>query len=337
VVSRASDVQGPILAIPRARAEFYEPDSDLSQFSIRDSLQLRGAAPCFLNATRRIEEDTLLKAAGRLGFYFEALLVLGAMVPAVACGQTVRAEAPGQPFVSVAQVESAPLPEAPEPVNSSSVATSSSVTGSGNDDGKAGDRNARTRALVAGPHTKFIQPGEMAPPLTVGDKIILGLRSSVSPSTALGWVVAAGYEQVANKSPNYGQTGTGFAQRLGAAAARNASEDIFADAVLAPVLHEDPRYYKMGDAHNVFARVTYAVTRVVITRTDSGGSTLNIAVLGGNLAGSALTQAYYPPPNRGFKEVAETFGGSLGGSALHFAVGEFIGDLAEAVHLKHAE
>ena len=279
----------------------------------------------------------MLKVAGRLGRYFEGLLALGAMVPAVACGQTVSAEAQGQTFVSIAPVGSTPLPEAPEPVSSSSAALSTLAMGSGNDEGKAGDWNAGTGPRVAGPHEKFIEPGEMAPRLTVGDKIILGLRSSVSPSTALGWVFSAGYEQVVNGSPNYGQTGKGFAQRLGAAAARNASEDIFADAVLAPALREDPRYYKMGNAHNVFARTAYAVTRVFITRTDGGGSTLNIALLGGNLAGSALTQAYYPPPNRGFKQVAETFGGSLGGSALHFAVGEFFGDLAVAVHLKHAD
>jgi hypothetical protein len=190
--------------------------------------------------------------------------------------------------------------------------------------------------------TKYIAAGQSAPKINAGDKILIGLRDAGSLFGAAGWVASASYSQILNGSPNYGapdngRGGKAFAQRLGAAAARDSSEGIFTDAVMASVLHEDPRYYKMGPGHNFFKRAVYAVTRPIITRTDGGRTTINFALLSGNLAGSALTQAYYPPVNRGFSQTMQTFGGSLGGSAVGFAVSEFLGDVLQTIHLKKPE
>ena len=187
---------------------------------------------------------------------------------------------------------------------------------------------------VAGKYDKVILPGQVAPRLTVHDKVILGVRDQIAPFSIIGWVVDAGYEQATNGTPNYPQTGKGFGQRVGAAAARDSSEGIFDESILAPILHEDPRYYKMGSGHNFFSRAIYAATRPVLTRTDGGRQTINFAELGGDFGGSALTQLYYPQLNRSFDEVLKTFGGSLGGDALSYLVSEFLSDTLQAIHLK---
>jgi hypothetical protein len=187
---------------------------------------------------------------------------------------------------------------------------------------------------MAGHLDKYIEPGERVPTLRVGDKILLGFKDSISPLSAAGWVLSAGWEQLVNGSPNYGTNGKAFAQRLGASAARDVSEGIFTDSVMSSVLHEDPRYYKMGSGHNVIKRAAYAATRTIITRTDGGHTTINLAFLSGNLAGAALTQAYYPPVNRGFTQVLQTYGGSIGGGALGFLASEFLGDIFHAMHHK---
>ncbi len=184
-----------------------------------------------------------------------------------------------------------------------------------------------------GRYSKTVLPGHSAARLTVHDKVILGIKENLSPISAAGWVISAGYEQATNGSPNYGQTGKGFAQRLGAAAARSSSENIFQDSVLASVLHEDPRYYKLGSGHNFFTRVIYAGTRPIIGKTDGGRRTINFSDLGGDLAGAALTQAYYPPLNRGVTEVLKTFGGSVGGDAIGFLASEFLSDALHGLHI----
>jgi hypothetical protein len=182
---------------------------------------------------------------------------------------------------------------------------------------------------------KYIKPGQMTPRLTVGDKVKIGIKDAVSPLSAVGWITAAGYSHLVNGQPNYGTNGTAFAQRFGAAAARAGSEGIFSDSIMSSVFHQDPRYYKLGSQQNFFKRVGYSITRPLITRTDGGHQTVNISYLGGNLAGSFLTQAYYPPVNRGVSQVMQTFGGSVGGGALGFFVSEFLDDALQAVHLQH--
>lgn len=193
------------------------------------------------------------------------------------------------------------------------------------------------RTRHAGRLDKFIEPTEIAPPLTAGDKVLLGIRSSVTPFTIAGWVGSATYGQITDGTPNYGQNFRGFSQRLGAAAARSSSEDIFTDSIFAPLLHQDPRYYELGRGHNPAARAVYAISRVFITRTDGGRTTLNLSLLAGNGAGAALTQTYYPPINRGVEETAKTFGTSLGGSALGFVLSEFLGPAARRFELKHSD
>jgi hypothetical protein len=186
----------------------------------------------------------------------------------------------------------------------------------------------------AGPFDKYIDPGQPAPRLGAGDKILLGMRDATSPVSVGAWVVIAGYEQAVNGKPHYGTNRVAFAQRFGASAARDTSEDIFGESILAPILHEDPRYYILGHGNSPVHRFTYAVTRALITRTNDGGRTVNFSQIGGNLAGAALTQAYYPPADKGVVKTIEIFGGSEAGSALGFVVSEFFSGLYEKVHFK---
>jgi hypothetical protein len=155
----------------------------------------------------------------------------------------------------------------------------------------------------------------------------MGLQGALSPYAAVGWISAAGYEQVTGTPPNYGTDRGAYGQRLGASAIRAISEDVLADSVLAPAFHEDPRYYRLGHGHKFLTRVVYAASRAIITRSDSGGTVPNLSQIGGNLAGAVLTNAYYPQANRTAIETMETFGGSLGGTALGDGIAEFFASI----------
>jgi hypothetical protein len=152
-----------------------------------------------------------------------------------------------------------------------------------------------------------------------------------------GWVISAGWSHLINGSPNYGVNGEAFAQRLGAAAALNSSKEIFSDSVLAPVFHQDPRYYQLGNSHKFFNRGIYAATRPIIGRTDSGKTIPNYAFILGTGAAAALTQTYYPDRNISGTQFARTWVTSLGGSALGYLVSEFGGDAIQWLHIKKHE
>jgi hypothetical protein len=161
---------------------------------------------------------------------------------------------------------------------------------------------------------------------------MFGVHAAFSPYGILSWTAAAGYEQLLNGSPNFGTDRGAFGQRLGAAAIRDSTEDIFSDSVLSPIFHEDPRYYRLGSEHRLAVRVLYAITRPLITRSDEGAATPNLALVGGTLAGAGLTNAYYPRNNRGARQTFEIFGGSIGGEAFSDAIREFFGDFTQRLH-----
>ena len=288
------------------------------------------------------------------GFAVLALLAGGAGAVQAQSGVAMRETVPAVPAVVAEAVPAHDdLPDAPDAassslrssvssLHSSAFSLSSSASGNGAGEDEATSQTVGTPGSstprVAGRYDTVILPGQTAARLTVHDKVLFGVKDSISPFSAAGWVLSAAYEQVTDGSPNYGvlgntQTGKSFAQRLGAAAARDTSETIFSESILAPILHEDPRYYAQTN-RNFFYRVFYAGTRPIFTRTDGGKSTINLSQLGGNLAGSALTPAYYPAVNRPFSEVLRTFGGSVGGSAVGDLASEFLPGLLEAVHFK---
>lgn len=179
-----------------------------------------------------------------------------------------------------------------------------------------------------------VLPGETAPGQTVRDKMIGSVKDSISPFSLIGETISAGYSQARNGSPNFGTDVPAFGQRLGASLARGTSQKIFNEGVLAAALREDPRYYQMGRRKPFFERLVYAGTRPLISRTDSGRTTPNLALLGGYLGAAALTKTYYPPLNQGFSQTLQTYGNSLGGSALGYVVSEFLSDVLPVLHLE---
>ena len=187
---------------------------------------------------------------------------------------------------------------------------------------------------IAPLYHKYIEPGQTAQSLTSRDKVLFGFHQLLSPYLLLTVATAAGYEQALNGSPNYGADAGAYGQRVGAAAIRDASQTIFSDSIMAPILREDPRYYVMGNRRNAVIRAGYAVSRIFVTRSDDGAATPNYSLFAGYAGAAALENAYYPANNQGASETAKSFGGSLGGAALSNVIREFLPDLLHASHLE---
>jgi len=260
---------------------------------------------------------------------FAGAALVGFLLPCFGAGAQGRAPGDVPRQTEISAVEPAPdtlLPDAPS-VRRIAPSSSAALSNSGQ----------QSAMPLAGRYDKYIQPGEAALRLTPSDKFVLGFRDAFSPTSIAVWVLVAGYEQVLNGSPNWPQTDGGFLRRAGAAAARDTSNGVFGDSVFAPIFHQDPRYYRIGRRRNLGYRLVYALTRPLVTRTDGGRSAPNLSLVAGTAFGSWLTNAYYPAVNQGLYQTAKTFGGSMGSSALGFAVAEFADDVLESLHLKRPE
>ena len=94
-------------------------------------------------------------------------------------------------------------------------------------------------------------------------------------------------------------------------------------AVLASLFHEDPRFFRKGPASPIIHRIVYAVSRVVITRRDSGKNAFNFSGIVGMGMGIGLSNAYYPPKSVSAGEMESRVATSLVSSALGNLLPEF--------------
>jgi len=138
---------------------------------------------------------------------------------------------------------------------------------------------------VSDPTTPYV-------PLRVQDKWRLFVKETLDPFTFGSSAAGAALSQWHNTAPKYGEGTLPYFQRFGAAQADVTTQNFFSDAVLASLLHEDPRYFRKGPAFTILRRIGYAVSRVVITRKDSGRDGFSYSGVFGTGLGIALSNAY---------------------------------------------
>lgn len=166
-------------------------------------------------------------------------------------------------------------------------------------------------------------------PLRVRDKWWLFVKESVDPYAFFSAAAGAGISQWHNEDPKYGYGWKPYMQRFGAAQADLTSQNFFQDAVLASLFHEDPRYFREGPSFTVLHRIVYSVSRVIITRRDSGKDSFNFSGTVGMELGIALSNTYYPPKSVNGGEMAYRTFSSLVASALGNLLPEFWPDVKE--------
>ena len=173
-------------------------------------------------------------------------------------------------------------------------------------------------------------------PLRAGDKWRLFVKESVNPFAFFSAAAGAGISQWHNEDPKYGVGFEPYLQRFGAAQADLTSQNLFQDAVLPSLFHEDPRYFRKGPGSTVSHRIAYAVSRAVITRRDSGKDGFNFSGIIGMELGIVLSNAYYPPKSVNGEEMAYRTFTSLTAAALGNLLPEFWPDIkARLAHRKH--
>src|SRR5690348_6662232 len=129
--------------------------------------------------------------------------------------------------------------------------------------------------------------------LSVRQKLNLFANDTFDRWTVIKAAADAGIGQASDR-PHYGQGAEGYGKRFGAALADGASCNFFTQFAFAALLKEDPRYFALGNGSSGSHRFAYALSRVLVTRNDSGGNGPNLSVILGGAVATALSNAYYP-------------------------------------------
>lgn len=106
---------------------------------------------------------------------------------------------------------------------------------------------------------------------------------------------------------------------------------------LPSLLHEDTRFYPLGNGHPVAVRALYVISRQGVTRTYGGRQTPNIAGLGGKVLTQLVSRQYYPAGTSNFGVLAEKFGYSAMRDVIFTSIREFYPDIAAHYIRKHRE
>lgn len=144
----------------------------------------------------------------------------------------------------------------------------------------AGNGTSNDRLFYTMPNFLTLENAGQLPPLTTGEKFKVITRISFDYFEYPWYGLLAGIGQARNSEPENGQGAAGYSKRYGVAFADGTVENFMTGAVLPSLLRQDPRYYHMGKGR-FLNRLGYAVSRIFITRSDSGGEQSNYSEIFG--------------------------------------------------------
>jgi hypothetical protein len=247
--------------------------------------------------------------------------LLAGMTVAGALGQTAsQGQLPDGPVVAVLL---------PEPGSSTSVVLepqSGAATGSGKASQNPSQPKQTKRILGLIPNFKSVNADQELPPMSIKEEFIEATEDTFDYSALPLPALLSLYNLKTNATPQFGHGGLGYGRYLWHAVLDQTTENYFVEFIVPAATHEDPRYYTLGKG-GFRKRALYSLSRVVITRSNSGSREFNASeVLGAGLS-AGLSNAYYPSSQRTFGNTAKQWGTDVGVDAVSFLFKEFWPDI----------
>jgi hypothetical protein len=161
----------------------------------------------------------------------------------------------------------------------------------------------------------------VSPPLTPGQKWDLVYHTAKDPYTFAIAFIVSGFGEAEDNS-NYGWGPGGYFKDVGASYLDNVDGALIGNAVLPILLHQDPRYFRLGHG-SLVRRILNAAGSTIICKGDNGKTEFNISNVAGNFIAGAISNTYYPAKNRGVglaidNAVVVTAEGAVGAQLLEF-------------------
>lgn len=260
------------------------------------------SAGCLLTIRPNLRHDSrrqeALLLAGRsvraiaLVIFSSALLCAQTPLPDVH-GKTV-VDQQGQPTGSARTAS--PPPEQGTQANPQTAATPpAAASATPSKDDSDGKQSKRILGII--PNYRAVSANTQLPPLALGGKFRLATEDSFDYSSFLVAGVVAGASQAKNSSPEFRRGVAAYGRYYWHSFADLTVGNYLTETIFPGATHEDPRYYTLGHG-GFFRRTGYAVSRLLITRTDSGGTSFNFSEIVGNGAGAGISDLYYPAKER---------------------------------------
>jgi hypothetical protein len=195
-------------------------------------------------------------------------------------------------------------------------------------DEEYGKQNKRILWVI--PNYRAVSANTHLPPLSFKSELWLATQDTFDYSDFIFVAGLAGVDMAGKSQPSFGQGAEGYGKYYWHVFVDGAIENYMTEAIVPAPTKEDPRYYTMGKGG--FAKRTgYAVSRLFITRTNSGGSTFNLSEIVGAGAAAGIGNAYYPAEHNPWVKTYQRWGTQVGLDGVFNALKEFWPDIDHAV------
>ena len=148
------------------------------------------------------------------------------------------------------------------------------------------------------------------------------LSHMFSPESALRAAGGAGFGQLIERPPEWGEGAAGFGQRFASSFGENMVEStvMFGSSTL---FHEDNRYFLSGD-RRFSARLKYAIASTFRARHDDGSLHFSFSQVTSYAATALISRTWQPPSTRGPVNATEAFAVLIGAEAGFNVAREFL-------------
>lgn len=184
------------------------------------------------------------------------------------------------------------------------------------------------------PNYLTVDSASQVQPVNWKQKFAMAAKGSFDPYEFTVVGIVAGIRQAENSYPGFGQGAEGYGKRYGAAFADQVDGNVMVGGVFPTILKIDPRYYQLGRG-SYSHRFGYAVSRIFVTRTDSGRQVFNVPEFLGNATAIAISNFYYPASDRSFSSSFSGWGTQMGIDAFGNELKEFWPDIHHYLQKRH--
>lgn len=212
------------------------------------------------------------------------------------------------------------LPDAPAPAVKASAQS--------DQDQDYGKQQKRILGIV--PNYRAVSANTYLPPLSFKGELWLATQDSFDYSNFIFVAGLAGVDMAGNSEPAFGHGAEGYGKYYWHVFADTGIENYMAEAFVPYVTREDPRYYTMGKG-GFFKRSGYALSRLLITRTNSGGNTFNFSEVVGAGGAAGISNFYYPAQANTWVKTYQRWGTQVGMDGVFNVVKEFWPDIDKAI------
>lgn len=189
------------------------------------------------------------------------------------------------------------------------------------------------RVLGVLPNYRTAEMNAIGQPLTAEQKLKIAVKDSFDYPLVLLGAAYAGLYQLEDSHPQFGQGFKGYTKRFGTSYTDQVAGNMMAEAFLPILLRQDPRYFRMSEGSKG-QRAWYAISRIVVTRNDSGQKAFNYSEVLGNGISAGIGLSYYRD-NRNVPDYLSNWGIQLATDATSQLLKEFWPDVKRWWIVRH--